>query len=340
MRKAVFALGAVMMLLSLYLISGVSDAQQVVVQADETLPSIREMNCAVHAVCSSAMMVGNGRYQMNGQVYAVNEHYTEVYPLFLKAGRLFYRSEAQRGASVCLIEERVAIQLFKTSEPLGSTLSVNGQEYSVIGVVQNASELGATLSGRVYVPYEGVQGTFDTVIYSSLNGFDETPSGTLISLKKEKNIATLPGCITAVFIGLCVWTYLFRRLKELLKMRREKLHERLTHQYFGALLVPTALWSVLMLLCAAALLAALYGLLSFLTAPLFVLTEWVPEVLVEWSSVRTTFLQNIRSLSGVVSLRTQEMLRIKIYGVLMDAGSVLVLMSNGRKYLCGKSCEK
>ena len=340
MRKVVFALGAVMMLLSLYLISGVSNAQQVIVQADETLPDIREMDCAVHAVCSSAVMVGNSRYQMSGQVYAVNERYTEVYPLFLKTGRLFYRTEAQRGGNVCVIEERVAIQLFKTSEPLGGTLSVNGQEYSVIGVVQNSSELGATVSGRVYVPYEGVSGTFDAVIYSSLTGFDETPSGTVISLQKEKNIATLLGRITAVFIGFCVWLLLLRKLTNVLKARRKNLHAQLEHRYFGSLFVPTALWTVLFLVCALSLVAALYLLLSFLLAPLFVLTEWVPEVLVEWSSIRTTFLQNVRSLSGIVSLRTQEMLRIRIYGVLMNVGSVLVLMSNGRKYQCKKSCEK
>lgn len=61
-----------------------------------------------------------------------------VSPRDLKAGRVFTAGEDARAAKVCLLGETIAEALFPDGQALGKSVSVGGDEYTVIGVFQKA----------------------------------------------------------------------------------------------------------------------------------------------------------------------------------------------------------
>jgi len=68
-------------------------------------------------------------------------------------GRFFTQSEVDSSASVAVIGSETASELFTTGSPVGQTISVNGQSFSIIGVLASeGSSTTSSLDDTVLVP--------------------------------------------------------------------------------------------------------------------------------------------------------------------------------------------
>jgi putative ABC transport system permease protein len=71
----------------------------------------------------------------------------------LGSGRFFTTDEVNSSANVAVIGTETATELFDTGSPVGQTISINGQSFTVIGVLASAgSSLGSNEDDTVVVP--------------------------------------------------------------------------------------------------------------------------------------------------------------------------------------------
>jgi putative ABC transport system permease protein len=69
------------------------------------------------------------------------------------SGRFFTADEVNAAANVAVIGSETATELFDTGSPVGQTVSINGQSFTVIGVLASAgSSLGSNEDDTVVVP--------------------------------------------------------------------------------------------------------------------------------------------------------------------------------------------
>lgn len=336
MRKVLLALGTLMVLFSLYFLSLLPDHMQAVVQAEKELPDIREETVAVHAVAPATVLTADNGQSLDADLYAVNERYAELYPPLLLSGRFLYQEEAQKGEDVCVLSASAALALFKADDASDHTITLGDRTLRVVGVVRDTRETDIQGSPRVYMPFRGATAAFETIVRSDTR-FDQTPQGTIYSLKKEKMRAALPARLLFCGAAICLLFALGKRLKGLALRKKAAFSEALQSRYPRELLPRALPVFALIGLAAGALLFALYLLMTFLVEPAYLFPEWVPENLAELSSIWETYQKNVRLNSGAILLRTRESAAAGHFGRLIWLGCIMVLLSRKKG---GSSCKK
>ena len=92
------------------------------------------------AVIQGRLEYGEVRTQPN-RIYGADDHFTDIIGGELVLGRWFSRSELASGASVVVIPEDLAREIFGRRNPLGRTIKVGGRPAEVIGLYQPASNV-------------------------------------------------------------------------------------------------------------------------------------------------------------------------------------------------------
>ncbi|WP_139651276.1 ABC transporter permease [Raoultibacter phocaeensis] len=130
-------------------------------------------------------------------VEASDEHYLAVRNLELASGRNLSSVDRENKSKVCIIGGAVARDLFNTTDALGRTVKLAGDEFTVVGVLEEKGEsMGLNTEGLVLVPYQsadtlGSDGKIAT-IYARATGDDAVPmaKGSISGyLEHEKRIA-------------------------------------------------------------------------------------------------------------------------------------------------------
>ncbi len=124
--------------------------------------------------------------QFNGQVFGIDQYYLNVYGYQVKSGRGFTEKDFQNFRKVALVDTTTVTNLFGGENPVGASIELNGDVFTVVGVVALSEEFVPTInsindywmyantsSGNVYLPLS----TWPTV-YS----FDE-PQNVAIKVK-------------------------------------------------------------------------------------------------------------------------------------------------------------
>ncbi len=88
-------------------------------------------------------------------VTGVNENYTENAGVKLKEGRTFSPFDIKNNSRVCLIGSDMEEELFQGLNPLGQTLSIRGNKFTVIGLLEEkGSTFGNNVDLRVLIPMD------------------------------------------------------------------------------------------------------------------------------------------------------------------------------------------
>ncbi len=88
-------------------------------------------------------------------VEASDEHYLDVRNLKLAAGRNLSSVDRENKSKVCVIGGAVARDLFGTTDALGRTIKLAGDEFTVVGVLEEKGEsMGLNTEGLVLVPHQ------------------------------------------------------------------------------------------------------------------------------------------------------------------------------------------
>ncbi len=103
--------------------------------------------------------------QFNGQIYGVDPHYTGVYGYQVKSGRGFTQQDFDQCRKVMLVDTNTARSLFGGEDPVGKSVELSSDVFTVVGVVALSEEFAPTInsmrdyqlymgdtSGAVYIP--------------------------------------------------------------------------------------------------------------------------------------------------------------------------------------------
>ncbi len=295
-------------------------------------------------ILEKASMTADTEETKQARLTALNENAFRLAPQYLHFGRLFYPEELKKGADVILLDEQLALALFKIAQPIGRTVTISGIDFMVVGILRHTKAVGDSEDYGAYVPINylwdkeiqlqalqvtakpipgaGARATFLAAMENWKAG------GTLIDLGKEAMGAMLPIRMLLFFAGaavffrlLSIWNGQFRRFFA-------DYRQRLTRQY-ALKLMPRLMVGIFALSAGYGALALMISwLITYLVAPVYTFTEWVPAILVEWKDIQTAFWQVWQSAARLQELRSPELNRIRFYGMLtswFSAGAAVAL---------------
>ena len=103
--------------------------------------------------------------QFNGEIYGIDPHYLSVYGYQVKSGRGFVESDYTNFRKVALVDTTAVSTLFGGKSPVGESIEMNGDVFTIVGVVALSEEFTPTInsindywmyadtsSGAVYIP--------------------------------------------------------------------------------------------------------------------------------------------------------------------------------------------
>ncbi|MBC7641702.1 MAG: ABC transporter permease [Flavobacterium sp.] len=87
-------------------------------------------------------------------VVPVTDEFDDIQKLDFKTGRFFNESESNSGLPLVIIGHDVAKELFENYDPIGQSLRLYGQRFSVIGVIkkQGAGLFGDSNDSSIFIP--------------------------------------------------------------------------------------------------------------------------------------------------------------------------------------------
>ena len=129
----------------------------------ETISGVEE--AALYTARNYAEQIYYRNTQYNGQIFGVDSHYLHVYGYQVKSGRGFTESDFRNFRKVALVDSTTVTNLFGGKDPVGKTIEISGDVFTVVGVVALSEEFVPTInsindywmyantsSGSIYLP--------------------------------------------------------------------------------------------------------------------------------------------------------------------------------------------
>ena len=131
--------------------------------------------------------VWNATRRVDMEILGTVPWYPDLRNLHILEGRFFSLEEMDEARNVCVLSERVAMQLFPLSYPLGRNVRVGSDYYKVIGIVESESGQGApgaltdqegqtprtTVAAEMYIPLTAARERFGEVLQKRRSGSRE-----------------------------------------------------------------------------------------------------------------------------------------------------------------------
>lgn len=350
---ALLVVGAVMMLISLgNLLAARELLQYAVVPRGEMDAAVSQLLTVKREVadtladCTSALAVGGvtekasvsaGSVNQTCAVYAVGEGWFEADPVFLTAGRRLTETELKLGDKVAMVDEQLAFQLFGSELPEDAKATIDGVEYAVVGAYRHRRSVGEAAQYSAYVPLLSAnQNARDELLFIAVpvantgarTMFESTmranweQDGSFISIGKEALRQRMIVRMLLLVFGLSVIFRLMRRMNGAAARSWTRFQERLRWNYFRTAAPSLMAFLGICLIGYGALLALLYALAAFSIQPLYTFTEWVPENVVEWSSLKAVFWSLAGDSAKLVRVGTRELRIVEFWGKILRWGTL------------------
>lgn len=281
------------------------------------------------------------REEVNVTLYAIDAYYAELCHENLIAGRLISESDVQKQRNVMVIDRDTAYALFTGGEVIGQTLTIDGIDWTIVGVVGSKVRLGESAEAIAFVPISSVAAQhlpMDTLeirlsakVGSGHAALLQTAleqwrsDGTFHALEREKYAALMPLHWTTVVIGLLCTIALVRWVcrvaKEHYLLCQQKLQSHYPHQMIGWL--AAAIASLLLLGGAAA--GVMLISMKLLTTPVLVFTDWIPENPVSITSYVTRFWAIHHESAKAIQYISREMSIVMLASWLIRWGTIATL---------------
>ncbi len=144
--------------------------QGVRVITEETRAELEEIDGVESVSLYYARNYAEGVYYRNtmfngGAVFGIDAYYLNVYGLQVKSGRGFTVSDFQNFRKVALVDTNTVTTLFGGESPIGKVLELQGDVFTVVGVVALSEEFAPTINsisdywmymdrsaGKIYLP--------------------------------------------------------------------------------------------------------------------------------------------------------------------------------------------
>ena len=136
---------------------------------EETRQELEEISgveaVSLYSVRNYADMIFYRNTQFNGEVYGIDENYLRVYGYQVKSGRGFTERDYGNFRKVALVDTTAVTNLFGGEDPVGKVIEMQGEVFTVVGVVALSEEFEPTInslndywmyadtsSGSIYIP--------------------------------------------------------------------------------------------------------------------------------------------------------------------------------------------
>lgn len=291
---------------------------------DGVIPSF-----AVSTDISGETLQGEGGQSVHAHLSGIYGDRTVLPQTFLLAGRHLYPEELEQGTASIVLDEPLALALFRVGDPIGRSVLIDDLPYQVVGVVRHRRMPGDSDAFGAQVPLlalDAQQKDMDvmTIWALSIPGAgsfaqfknDMTlfqPGGNLYNLSKEQFRALLPVRITLCAAGILLSFTGFRMLGILQRRLKADYLRRLRSQFAVQLFPRLCLYILLVTAGFVALILFSYLITQRLLDVVYVFPEWVPAVPVEWQDISSTFWQNRAADSSMVELRSSQLLTLRFY---------------------------
>ena len=136
---------------------------------EETRRELEDISGAEQASIYTARSYANMAFyqnvQFNGEIYGIDTNYLNVYGLQVKSGRGFTRDDFTNFRKVLLVDANTVTNIFGGESPVGKSMEIQGDVFTVVGVVALSQEFAPTINslndywlyadrsmGRLYMP--------------------------------------------------------------------------------------------------------------------------------------------------------------------------------------------
>ena len=270
-----------------------------------------------------------------------------LHPLLAREGRLFYPDELTKGEKVALLDEQLALEIFKIPDPIGREITLQSDTYRVVGVVRHNKKVGDYAEYSVYIPLmsiiqssvqldallvegepkagTGANVSFEKTVQSWANWGS---NGTFYDLGKEGLGSRLWLRVLLFVSGMTLCLRLIHWLNGRVSYYNKRYHQQLQRKYAIALM-PELTGAVLLFILGYGLTIGLMGvLMGYILQPIYTFPEWIPQILVEWSDIAKAFWNVWQIPAVMLELRTPEILRLRWLDLLIkgcSAGAAVLL---------------
>ena len=120
---------------------------------------------SLYTVRTYSEQVYYGDYSFNGSVYGIDSHYFPTCGYGLRAGRLFTEDDYKTCRKVCILDSKAWSGLYSGTDPVGTTLEMSGESFTVVGIVDLNTSFEAKIetvsdyysfvgssSGSIFIP--------------------------------------------------------------------------------------------------------------------------------------------------------------------------------------------
>ena len=167
--------------------------------SEETLEEIKAQEHAVNASLFRSNADYDGIYRLDtslsgGYVYGIDDNYLKTCNMILRRGRGFSEADYRTSQKVCLLDENSAEMLFSGEDPLGKTIEIKREPFTVIGIVGDKEAFEPVInsiddyymyyqdtSGKVYIPDK---------VWPVLYQYDE-PQGVVVQAENTSDMTRL-----------------------------------------------------------------------------------------------------------------------------------------------------
>ncbi len=162
--ESVSSLGADILSVQIY-----SDDTGLTESEVESLASLDNVTAAVPYKSVSATVSRNSTSASRTTIMAVDSKYVDINNLTLASGRLISFVDNTNASKVCIIGSDLASTLFSLADPVGQNVKIDGDEYTVIGVLEETgTSMGTDVDNMLLIPYNTAVYLGADTTYSSL----------------------------------------------------------------------------------------------------------------------------------------------------------------------------
>lgn len=113
-------------------------------------------NDMTYSVCKTTIIdVGNKNTYAN--IIATNHKFLDFCGFKLYSGRFLSQADEENGKAIAVIDEKLALELFRSKEVLQKSIRISGKQFKIAGIIKTdgfiESFISENITRNVYIPY-------------------------------------------------------------------------------------------------------------------------------------------------------------------------------------------
>ena len=118
-------------------------------------------NATFYYNSTSASIYNNNNSLEGGSVYGIDVNYLATCGYIIQSGRGFVKDDYKNYNKVALIDDNAAQNLFPSQNPVGQTVEINQEPYTIVGVIRQDENYQPTINSidEYYTYYQSIVGS-------------------------------------------------------------------------------------------------------------------------------------------------------------------------------------